>query len=197
MVQINGFVFEEESQAVKAGREADGIRYIRQKINLDDPEKALQIYNKMVQDKVFETPVGYAFLHELQEELNMMSYIKKNEILPITVLPAFEETEEVRQGKTANKENTNKTVRNTGSGKKAAKKNTEFRARFIASLVINFMLAAAIAAMIVISYMGENVTILNYENKIINRYEQWEHELDEREKAVAEYEKEYGMNREK
>ena len=51
--------------------------------------------------------------------------------------------------------------------------------------------------MIVISYMGENVTILNYENKIINRYEQWEHELDEREKAVAEYEKEYGMNREK
>lgn len=194
MVQINGFVFEEETQAVKAGREADGITYIRQKINLDDPEKALQIYNKMVQEKVFETPVGYAFLHELQEDLNMLPYIKKNEILPITVFPVSQEEKEDRNGKSVKKDNTDKSVRNR---KNEAKKKTEFRARFVASLIINIMLAAAVAAMIAISYIGENVTILNYENKIINRYEQWEQELNEREKAVSEYEKKYDINNEK
>ena len=47
--------------------------------------------------------------------------------------------------------------------------------------------------MMVLMYFSDNATIINYENKIIDRYEHWEQELKEREQAVKEKEKELGI----
>jgi len=42
-----------------------------------------------------------------------------------------------------------------------------------------------IGSMFVITYVsGDNVTILNYENAIIDKYENWEQKLDTREKKL-------------
>ena len=67
------------------------------------------------------------------------------------------------------------------------------RRRFFLTLLIALILAAAIVAMMVISSKGETVTVLNYRNKIINEYEDWEQELVEREKTIEEYEQKYNI----
>lgn len=50
------------------------------------------------------------------------------------------------------------------------------------------VLVIIVAAMFAISLTSGSTTILNYENKIINKYEAWEQELQQREDAVKERE---------
>ena len=48
--------------------------------------------------------------------------------------------------------------------------------------------------MFVITLTGNNPTILNYEQKLQNKYAGWEQELTERENAVREKERELSLN---
>ena len=52
---------------------------------MDDPDIELALYNKLVLKEIFVTPVGYDFLHRLQEYLYTIPYIRREDILPITV----------------------------------------------------------------------------------------------------------------
>ena len=42
---------------------------------------------------------------------------------------------------------------------------------------------------------GNSVTIVNYENEIINKYEDWEKDLKEREAVIMQREAELGIER--
>ena len=54
--------------------------------------------------------------------------------------------------------------------------------------------AVAVIGMFAITFMSkDNVTILNYENALIDRYESWESELQEREDAIQQKEAELGI----
>ena len=66
---IEGFAFISEKEAEQAKKEREGIRYIKEKTNMSNPDMVLQIYNKMVREKMFVTAVGYAYLFDLQEYL--------------------------------------------------------------------------------------------------------------------------------
>ena len=59
--------------------------------------------------------------------------------------------------------------------------------RFLLS--VNIVLIIIVIAMFAISLTSGSTTILNYETKIINKYEEWEQELDEREAALDALEK--------
>ena len=55
------------------------------------------------------------------------------------------------------------------------------------------VLSAALIGMFVIAFLSrDNVNILNYENAIIDKYEDWEKDLEERERAIREKEQIYG-----
>ena len=54
---------------------------------------------------------------------------------------------------------------------------------------MNIVLIIIVIAMFAISLTSGSTTILNYETKIINKYEEWEQELDERETALDALEK--------
>ena len=59
---IAGFVFENEAEAEQAAKEAEGVKYIKSKTDMDNPEMVLQIYNKIIRQKLFETAVGFTYL---------------------------------------------------------------------------------------------------------------------------------------
>lgn len=80
---VNGFLFENAAEAEQAKKEAEGVKYIRGKLSMDEPEAVLQIYNKMVRQNLFETAVGYAYLFDLQEYLRSIPFINQEEIFPI------------------------------------------------------------------------------------------------------------------
>ncbi len=182
---INGFCFENEEEAAQAKKEADGVRYLREKINTDAPESVLGIYNKMVQQRLFETAVGYTYLGELQEYLKSIPFIDAEAILPIPVQhPVLEES--IQKKRRAERKTTPET--------QIQVQNFDFRKRYQAALYVCLVLFLCIVGMFAVSISSSSPTILNYETKLIDRYEQWERELEEREAALKEREKEIERN---
>ena len=80
---IDGFVFHSQREAERARKELDGVRYLEKNADLSDPEKLLQVYNRMLERGMFETPVGLRFLRDLQDKIRQIPYIPEDMISPI------------------------------------------------------------------------------------------------------------------
>ena len=184
---VGGFWFTDEDVAKQAEREAEGIVYIRQKVDMDEPLMVLQVYNKMVEQKLFETAVGFSYLKELWDYLYSIPFIRKEEILAIpTEQPTLEAGLRQRARRIYG-------GRGQGAGQRQVT-NIDYKVRFRVMLGVSAVLVVIIAAMFAITATSGNATILNYEQQLINRYSEWEQELSEREAAVVEREKELGLD---
>lgn len=72
---------------------------------------------------------------------------------------------------------------------KPPEENRDYQKLFHISTFFAVVFALGIIGMLVITWLSEdNVTILNYENKVIDKYEIWEKQLDERESQLEERE---------
>jgi len=182
---VEGFAFTSKEEAERAQKECEGIKYIKDKTNMNNPDMVLQIYNKMIREKMFITSVGYAYLFDLQEYLRTNPYINDEDILPIQIVhPSLEES--LREEKQKHEAKLREVKQ------KAAKKpitNEKLRKRYQVSLVMNLILTISVVFMFFITATSGHPTILNYEKEIINRYSAWEQELTEREAALREAEK--------
>ena len=179
---VEGFAFTSEKEAELAKKEREGIRYVKEKMNMSNPEPVLKLYNKMVKEKTFTTAVGYAYLFDLQEYLRTNLQIMDEEILPIEIVhPTLQESlwEEKQKHQAKLQE----------VKKKAAKKSVAdagLQNKYKLSLLVNLILAISVIGMFIISATSSHPTILNYEKELVNRYSVWEQELTEREAALRE-----------
>ena len=76
MINVSGFLCEDEEMAAQARKEEEGVRFIKEKSNLKSQEAVLKLYTTLLQQKLFVTPVGLRFLMELQGAL-LSSGMKK------------------------------------------------------------------------------------------------------------------------
>ena len=185
-VKINGFVFTDEAEAEQAKKEAQGIHYVEERADMHHPETVLEIYNKMVKQELFETAIGYTYLKELQEYLIQNPAINNADILPIYVThPMLEESLKKKLRISAKHQSDEKKKQ----GKAArARQMRRYRKKYEITLFISVILAISIIGMFIIASTSDSPTILNYENKLIDKYAEWEQELDEREAALNERE---------
>lgn len=193
MYKVGNYEFETQTQAQVAQKEAEGIRYIRSQTNMDDPDVVLQLYNRLILKEVFVTPVGFDFLRQLQEYLNTIPYIKNEDILPIPVyrpeLVEEEDPEQERAVKARAEKRRRKKEKEFRAQQK--RKNRDYHGAYVVSTFFAVVFALVIAGMFAITYLSDdNVTILNYENAIIDKYEDWQQSLDERERQLDERESE-------
>lgn len=179
---VEGFAFTSESEAELAKKEREGIRYVKEKMNMSNPELVLKLYNKLVREKTFTTLVGYAYLFDLQEYLRTNPQILDEEILPIEIVhPSLQES--------LKEEKQKHQAKLLEVKKLAAKKSVSdavLQNKYKVSLLVNLILAISVVAMFIISATSSHPTILDYEEKLINRYSVWEQELTEREAALRE-----------
>lgn len=190
VVIINGFSFVNKAEAEQAAKEAEGVRFIREKADMERPEAVLNIYHKMIEENLFETAVGISYLRELQEYLHSIPFISKEEVWPIPVLhPTLEESVKKRSKKPEEEQRGKEE-----SKQKGIDKNYRNRYRLMRALSVIF--AVCIAAMFMITATTNNTTILNYEQKLIDKYAEWEIELEEREDIVRAREAELGIKAE-
>lgn len=193
MYKVGNYEFETQTQAQVAQKEAEGIRYIRSQTNMDDPDVVLQLYNRLILKEVFVTPVGFDFLRQLQEYLNTIPYIKNEDILPIPVyrpeLVEEEDPEQERAVKARAEKRRRKKEKEFRAQQK--RKNRDYHGAYVVSTFFAVVFALVIAGMFAITYLSDdNVTILNYENAIVDKYEDWQQSLDERERQLDERESE-------
>ena len=168
---VDGFSFDDEDLLLEAKKEAEGVRYMKAKVDMQYPDRVLQIYQRMIAQKMFQTQVGYSYLRELQDYLYTMPQVSNDEILPIPV------------------NSTVKVSDASGTTEALREENGRCRRAFRWSLVINFFAAAVIVVMFAIAMSSSSPTVLNYENELQNKYAAWEQELSEREAAVLQKER--------
>ena len=191
MYKVGNYEFETGAQADVAQKELEGIRYIRNQTNMDDPDIVLQLYNSLILKEVFVTPVGFDFLRQLQEYLSTIPYIKNEDILPIPVYrPDFVEEDDPKRELEIKKEAARRNRRKAREFRARKKRrNRDYHGAYLVSTFFAVVFALVIAGMFAITYFSDdNVNIMNYENAIIDKYEDWQKSLDEREKQLDERE---------
>ena len=99
-----GFVFRTKKEAELAQREIEGTKYLRQKLDMENPNAVFSIYQNLIEQDLFETPVGYCFLKELRDYLLMIPAISNEEVLAIPIRYPQTEEEEKKQKKEQKKE---------------------------------------------------------------------------------------------
>lgn len=186
MYQVEGYSFESKEIAKLAKKEAEGIKLMRAHINPEDAESVLQLYKKLISNDLFQTVIGYTFLKELQSFLRMSPGIKAEDI---PLIPVYDKQEDA-----AHLENYRETLRKNNTQKQDEETNAKlvrYRNGFYVSVFFSVVFVLGIIGMFLIVYFsGNNINIFNYENELINRYEVWEQELDEREKELDQREEE-------
>lgn len=190
--EAGGFVFRTKKEAELAQREIEGTKYLRQKLDMENPNAVFSIYQNLIEQDLFETPVGYCFLKELRDYLLMIPAISNEEVLAIPIRYPQTEEEEKKQKKEQKKEEQRKERKREKEKAKDRKeqkkegKNYKGRCRFF--MVTSLILLISVVSMMLLAATSDNVNILNYENKLIDKYSSWEQELEEREQAVKEQE---------
>ena len=121
--EAGGFVFRTKKEAELAQREIEGTKYLRQKLDMENPNAVFSIYQNLIEQDLFETPVGYCFLKELRDYLLMIPAISNEEVLAIPI--RYPQTEEEEKKKNSGKSGKEKKKR------QKIRKNKKKRARII------------------------------------------------------------------
>ncbi len=177
---VDGYYFRTKETALEAQNELNAIKYVSMKTDLKDPKQVYLLYNKLLEKELFKTIVGIGYLKKLQDFLYVSDEIPNDKIQPISVDYELQELLKGRREITRNKSVINKL-------KKQKKKYNDM---FIKAIIVNVVLVAVIAFMIIITLTSKNPNIIDYENKLQNKYSTWQEELESQEESIKEREEE-------
>ena len=178
---VNGFQFGSDKDRELAETEYSSIQYINGKIENRSAETILSVYQGAIERRMFRTPVGYAYLHDLQKKMVSMG-MPKEKIPPIPLMQVFDNSATVED----------KPRREVVANKR--KKRNELREKNRILVIANIVLILLVIALFAISLKGSTPNMLNYRSAIINEYLSWEQELSLREGQIREKEKELGIS---
>lgn len=178
---VNGFLFGSKADVELAKSELNTVKYIDKKIENRNADTILSVFQGAIERKMFRTPVGYSYLHELQKRMLSLGMSKdKIPSVPLFQIYNNQLTEEDRPKRTVSV---------------PKKKKRDDVVRMNRSLIlINLVLIILIIALFVISINGSNATVLNYRTAVMNEYSAWEEELKERERSVRQKEQELNID---
>ncbi len=190
-----GFAFPDEKMMEKALKEAEGIRYVKNSADLTDPQVVFNVYRQMVNQRLFETPVGYSFLYELQENLWTNPAISNDTIPPIPVAAVSKEAPKAQRARAEQQSVPRvRTEVKTKIVHKTEVKNVDYKIKFKACMSVCAVLLLIVIGMFAVTATSGNINIVNYENALIEKYEHWETQLNEREEKLREREANVSQN---
>lgn len=173
--EAGGYVFLNIEDANLAKQELKKIEYLEKHVDYSKVENILELYKKAMADKIFTTPVGYAYLRRMQEYLLKSDKIDSTLVPPLSLNTSF--TPHMRKSYSTTKQ--------------YVKPSEQKKFRWpLFSVIANIILALAIAGMFGIALESNNPNIINYKTLLTNQYSSWEQELSAREAVIREKEKE-------
>lgn len=177
---VNGFQFGSKEDVELAEQELSTVKYIEGRIQNRGSDTIMSVYKGAIERKMFRTPVGYAYMRDLQKKMAAMG-VRREDIPGVPLYQIYNNnlSEEV-------------TPRRTITIPKRKKKSAIIRMNRTL-IMVNIILILLIIALFVINIKGSTPTVLNYKYAIENEYASWEQELKERENAVREKERELNI----
>lgn len=174
--KVAGYVFTDARDFKEAKREEETVEYIRANTDLNDLNKVLKLYHKLVDRRTFKTVVGYMFLKELKGKLISSGLVTEESLPGIRISPP---------------EGLPKVYNNTlekDQEKQHLAMLGDYRIKLKNSRIISAFLAVIIVIMIMIAVFSDRSMFSIYENKVIDRYQAWQMDLEARQQAVEEQE---------
>lgn len=157
---VDGFIFKSKREYEKAKKEYEAICELKKNIDINNQDNVIEVYNRLISKKFFQTPVGFSFLHEMREFLKdgndnvSVPYIP---VIPMKIVRT--EAEQKRQYvELQNEYNRQHIIKN----------------RLILAIV---SMIIVIVGMIFIVATNKNLGYFNAEEKILNKYSAWEERL--------------------
>lgn len=171
-----GFFFLSAEDAGMALKEKKQIEYLEANLNFHNPEQVLTLYERMLRERVFRTPVGMIYLKRLQDFLLGQEGVDPARVpmIPVYAPCTYSPQRQERP-------------RRAAAGHEETKPAP---ARLRLSILLNVLLAAAVIAMFVLALSSSQPNILNYRTAILNEYASWQQDLAEREQVIREKERE-------
>lgn len=173
-----GYSFYTERDAALAESERRKVEYLEARMDYNNPQSILRIYQKAIQERIFKSPVGVNFLKDLQKYLLNQPDIDSEAVDAIPLYASFE-------GEFREQTNPARSRVKPAPEKKPPKKSAALQI----SIILNIGLVIAVIAMFSIALNANQPNILNYEKVITNRYAAWEQELTQREQEIREQER--------
>ena len=180
---IDGFDFSDGADVSLAEGEILRIKYLSEKVDINNPEAVLAVYDKLLSSGIFVTPVGIEYMRTLQSYLYKNSQIPDEAVRNIPIAISYSDAVGKR-----NKARDEKLAKSSRIFKKT------FKREYKISLILNLVLIVLVAAMFVITLKADNPNMINYRTAILDEYSEWQTELLERENAIKERERELGID---
>ena len=199
---IGGYIFDDENKAKKAAKELKAVEYILGQIKDADEKGVLSVYKKLLNQRLFSTEIGMSFLSQLRQNLVSSGAFTEADIPLVYSLDdsdvkskenhassvqSTKNEEKVDNKSKAKKEKADKSFVSGGDDHLLAEiKKLKLFNKILLILCITLLLC--VLGMFYVNSTINSPTILNYEEKLIDKYSSWEQELTEREAAVKEKE---------
>lgn len=177
--KVGGYQFGSKEDAELARQEEKKIAYLEAKMKYDRPEAVLGIYNKLVEQRVFRTPVGFAYLQKLNTFISQNGMEEKALSIPLFQVYNRNLQDEIKP--------------RLAERRVQPTQYSLLKGKLRMSVWLNILLIILVIAMFIITLKSDNPNILNYEHALQNKYASWEQELTNREKVIREKERELNL----
>lgn len=178
-LEVAGYVFSNREDYEKAKKEADSIAYIKERTNWKDQQQLLKIYNKAVDQKMFHTVPGYEFMHQLRAMVIKGGIVEEEYIKSIPI----------------HKQESGQEV--PADAQEAVKLANQYRVLYETTKEEKKRLKIIIGFFVLLVCLMMALAYTNYrtydESAILDKYADWEAELEQRENTIKEREKELGI----
>lgn len=177
---VDGYRFGSIEDAKEAQVEKIKAEYFSNRLHGKNAESMLAVYDKVLDDKIFETPIGWEYLKRMQREMQRNG-LSREQIRPIPMYVTFSHKEDAVSAPPVRQR-----IR-------PSQKRNEDKRNLRISVLVNILLVILVLAMFYITLNSKNPNIINYKNAILNEYASWEQELTDRESAIREKENALGI----
>lgn len=175
---VNGYLFSNDDDADIAREELNKIQYISDKLT-DDPQAVLKVYNKMLESRIFITPIGIEYLRQLQAYLLRSPEISDDLVADVPVLISYQDALNYKNVEKAYEE----LVNSLKDKKEPAPEpvNEKLSRKYKFSIAVIVVLALMVISMFIIALNSNTPNILNYKTAIENEYAEWAQSLSDKE----------------
>jgi len=201
-LRVSSFIYDTKEEAEKAVREQKAVDYLSKQLSKAGEKDIHDLYDKLIERNMFTTENGLVFLYLLRENLINVYHVDKADLqaIPVHGLSGLDKADKEDDSliKSGKKRKKRKSIINSAAKKAkddVSKESPEkkYQTLFRIFLTISIILCLAIGGMFYILSTSDLPTIVNYETKIQNKYSEWEKDLDNREKAIREKEKQLNI----
>lgn len=171
---VGGYEFATKEEAQLAKDELNAIKYVSAKTNSKDPKHVYNLYNKIIERKLFSTQIGMNYLKSLQTFLYKSSEIPNDKIQPIPINADTQDEINKRRERSEFKSEL----------RDLSIKAARYKNNFTRVMIVNVILVIIIIAMFVILNTSSNPNVVNYEVNLQNKYAQWQEQLSSQEQSL-------------